>query len=55
MVLEHCILHIKNYYKQYSLFEVKDEFTGKPLFEVREKLENPDFSKRWTNITDFDE
>jgi len=42
-------------YKQYSLFEVKDEFTGKPLFEVREKLENPDFSKRWTNITNFDE
>jgi len=40
-------------YKQYTLFEVKDQFTGEPLYEVREKLSNPDFTKEFDDITDF--
>jgi hypothetical protein len=40
-----------NIYKQYNLFEVRDEF-NKLLFEVREdRLDNIDFSKNFTNIT----
>lgn len=39
-------------YKQYVLFEVKDQFSGKPLYEVREELENPDFTKEFDEITD---
>jgi hypothetical protein len=39
-------------YKQYVLFEIKDQFTGKPLYEVREELDNPDFSKEFGDITD---
>ena len=39
-------------YKQYVLFEIKDQFTSKPLYEVREELENPDFSKEFGDITD---
>ena len=38
-------------YKQYDLFEIKDRFTGKPLFEVREQRNNIDFSKDFNNIT----
>jgi len=37
-------------YKQYSLFEVKDQF-NKPLFEVREEKNNIDFSKDFGIIT----
>jgi hypothetical protein len=40
-------------YKQYTLFEVKDKFTGKPLYEVREKLASPDFNKDFGEITNF--
>jgi len=40
-------------YKQYTLFEVKDQFTGKPLYEVREQLTLPDFTKEFDDITDF--
>ena len=40
-------------YKQYTLFEVKDQFTGKPLYEVREELNTPDFTKEFDDITDF--
>jgi hypothetical protein len=39
-----------NIYKQYNLFEIKDKFTGKPLFEVREERTNIDFGKNFTNI-----
>ena len=39
-------------YKQYVLFEIKDQFTGKPLYEVREKLITPDFTKEFGDITD---
>ena len=40
-------------YKQYTLFEVKDQFTGEPLYEVREELDTPDFTKEFDDITDF--
>lgn len=37
-------------YKQYDLFEIKDEF-GKPLYEVREQRTNIDFTKDFNQIT----
>lgn len=40
-------------YRQYNLYEVKDQFTGKPLYEVREEKDNIDFSKDFDDITDF--
>ena len=39
-------------YKQYNLFEIKDEFTGEPLFEIREPRTNIDFSKDFDDITE---
>lgn len=38
-------------YKQYNLYEIKDVFTGTPLFEVREERKNVDFSKAFNTIT----
>ena len=38
-------------YKQYNLYEVKDQFTGKPLFEVRQERVSIDFSKNFNNIS----
>jgi hypothetical protein len=38
-------------YKQYNLFEIKNQFTGKPLFEVREERTTIDFNKKFTTIT----
>jgi hypothetical protein len=53
--LEDGIYTIYNFnndiYKQYTLFEVKNVFTGIPLYEVREQRTNIDFSKSFTNIT----
>ena len=40
-------------YKQYTLFEVKDLYTGKPLYEVREGLVLPDFTKEFDDIINF--
>ena len=40
-------------YKQYDLYEIKDKFSGKPLFEVREEKNNVDFSKSFNTITTF--
>ena len=41
-----------NIYKQYNLYEIRDEFNNL-LFEVREnRNENIDFSKNFTNITE---
>lgn len=37
-------------YKQYDLFEIKDKFTGKPLFEVREQRNNIDFGMNFNTI-----
>lgn len=53
--LEDGIYTIYNFnnqiYKQYNLYEIKDRFTGKPLFEVREERASIDFTKTFTNIT----
>lgn len=53
--LEDGIYTIYNFnndiYKQYNLYEIKDRFTGKPLFEVREERTGIDFSKTFNNIT----
>jgi len=40
-------------YKQYNLYEVKDQFTGKPLYEVREQKFIIDPTKDFNDITDF--
>lgn len=53
--LEDGIYTIYNFnndiYKQYNLYEIKDKFTGKPLFEIREERASIDFSKTFTAIT----
>ena len=53
--LEDGIYTIYNFdddiYKQYNLFEIKDQFTGVPLFEVREKRTQIDFSKNFNNLS----
>lgn len=53
--LEDGIYTIYNFnndiYKQYNLYEIKDKFTGQPLFEVREQRTSIDFSKTFTTIT----
>jgi hypothetical protein len=53
--LEDGIYTIYNFsnqiYKQYDLYEIKDKFSGKPLFEVREQRNNIDFSKNFSTIT----
>lgn len=40
-----------NIYKQFNLFEIQDEFTGEPLYEVREEVDNVDFTKNFDDIT----
>ena len=40
-------------YKQYNLYEVKDQFTGKPLYEVREQKQTIDPNKDFDDITNF--
>jgi len=38
-------------YKQYNLFEIKDKFSGKPLFEIKEgRLNNIDFTKDFDDL-----
>ena len=53
--LEDGIYTIYNFnndiYRQYNLYEIKDKFTGQPLFEVREERTSIDFNKAFTNIT----
>jgi len=53
--LEDGIYTIYNFsndiYKQYDLYEIKDKFTGKPLFEVREQRTTIDFNKAFTTVT----
>ena len=55
--LEDGIYSIYNFenaiYRQYNLYEVKDQFTGKPLYEIREEKGNVDFTKDFEDITDF--
>ena len=39
-------------YKQYNLYEIKNRFTGKPLFEIKEnRLNNIDFTKGFTDVS----
>lgn len=40
-------------YKQFNLYEIKDKFTGKPLFEVREEKTGIDFTKTFNNVTNI--
>lgn len=53
--LEDGIYTIYNFnndiYKQYNLYEIKDQFNGIPLFEVRENRTQIDFSKSFNNIS----
>jgi len=53
--LEDGIYTIYNYdkeiYKQYNLFEIKEEFSGKPLFEIRDPKINIDNSKNFNNVS----
>lgn len=44
----------KEIYKQYNLFEIKDEFTGKPLFEIREERTNIDNTKNFDDVSSTD-
>lgn len=37
-------------YKQYNLYEVKDQFTGKPQYEIKQERNNVDFTKQFNNI-----
>jgi hypothetical protein len=37
-------------YKQYNLFEIKDRFTGKPLYEVKEERTSIDLTKNFNDI-----
>jgi hypothetical protein len=38
-------------YKQYNLYEIQDQFTGEPLYEVREEIDDIDESKDFDSIT----
>ena len=38
-------------YHQADLFEIQDQFTGKPLFEVRKTSTAIDFTKQFATIT----
>ena len=53
--LEDGIYTIYNFnndiYKQFNLYEIKDQFSGKPLFEIREERTNIDFTKSFINVT----
>lgn len=40
-------------YKQYNMFEIKEEFEGTPLFEVKEPRLTIDFNKTFENITNI--
>lgn len=40
-----------NIYKQYNLYEIQDQFTSEPLYEVREESENIDETKDFDTIT----
>jgi hypothetical protein len=55
--LEDGIYTIYNFdnqiYRQYNLYEVKDQFNGKPLFEVREQKFTIDPTKDFDDITNF--
>jgi hypothetical protein len=53
--LEDGIYTIYNFnndiYKQFNLYEIKDQFSGKPLFEIREERVSIDFTKSFISVT----
>ena len=55
--LEDGIYTIYNFsndiYKQYNIYEVKDRFTGKPLYEVKQERSLIDFTKAYNEITNL--
>lgn len=55
--LEDGIYTIYNFsndiYKQYNIYEVKDRFTGKPLYEVKQERSLIDFTKTYNEITNL--
>ena len=55
--LEDGIYTIYNFgnqiYRQYNLYEIKEQFTGKPLFEVREQKFTIDPTKDFDDITNI--
>lgn len=38
-------------YKQYNLYEIKDKFSRKPLFEIKEQRNSIDFNKGFNDVT----
>ncbi len=40
-------------YKQYNLYEIQDQFTGEPLYEIREQKTNIDETKNFNTITNI--
>ena len=38
-------------YKQYNLYEIQDQFSGEPLYEIREQRSNIDETKGFDTIT----
>lgn len=42
-----------NIYKQYNLYEIQDQFTNEPLYEVREQVPNIDTTKDFNTITNI--
>jgi hypothetical protein len=38
-------------YQQWNLYEIRDQFSGKPLFEIREKKSSIDFTKQFNDIS----
>jgi hypothetical protein len=40
-------------YKQYNLYEVQDEFTNEPLYEIREEVDEIDDTKDFDEITNI--
>ena len=39
-----------NIYAQWDMYEIKDQMVGKPLFEIRERRTNIDFTKQFNNV-----
>jgi len=40
-------------YKQYNLYEIQDQFTGEPLYEIREQKTDIDVTKNFNTITNI--
>lgn len=41
-------------YAQWDMYEIKDQFRGKPLFEIRERRDSIDFTKQFNNVISTD-